>query len=65
MELKDWVVRENLKDVIKVSKSFCLGFCEKGITACLYPHNKWFTNISPSDSKKIMVMLERILKNRS
>lgn len=56
-ELKRWIVKENLKDLIKVSRSFCLGFCQRGITACLYPQNKWFTDIRPSDSKKIMAML--------
>ncbi len=60
-ELKERVVRENLKDVIKISKSLCLGFCEKGITACLYPHNEWFTDIRLSDSEKIMTMLKKRL----
>lgn len=57
-ELKEWTTREELKDFIKVSRSSCLGFCERGMTACLYPHNRWFIDITPSDSKKIAAMLK-------
>jgi len=63
-KLREWVIRKDLKEVIKVSRSLCLGFCEKGITACLYPHNKWFTDIRPSDGEKIMIMLEKILEEQ-
>ena len=58
-QLKEWVRSENLKKKIKVSKSSCLGFCESGITACLYPQNQWLHNISLRDLEKIKTMLKK------
>lgn len=56
--LKDWVKKKGLKNKIKVSQSSCLGFCETGITACLYPQNKWLHHIRLKDQKSLEKLLE-------
>ena len=56
-QLKSWIKENQLKDSIKVSKSSCLGHCESGITACLYPQNQWFENINENDLPEIKKML--------
>lgn len=58
LELKEWVAKEQLKRKIKVSASTCLGFCETGITAVIYPQNQWFHHISQQDVPKIKQMLK-------
>lgn len=58
-QLKSWVKKENLKNKIKISKSSCLGFCESGITACLYPQNQWFHNVKLEDMENLKDMLKK------
>jgi (2Fe-2S) ferredoxin len=58
-ELKSWVKSEGLKAKIKVSKSSCLGHCEEGITACLYPQNQWFTHIKKDNLEDLQKMLTK------
>lgn len=56
-DLKAWAKNEGLKEQIKVSQSSCLGLCEKGITACLYPQNQWFERLEHSDLDQIKELL--------
>lgn len=56
-ELKAWIKNENLKAHIKVSKSSCLGYCETGITGCIYPQNQWLHHLTPSDIPQLQKML--------
>ena len=58
-DLKTWVKEEKLKPHIRVSSSSCLGHCEKGITAVLYPQNQWFTDISLQDIEEIKKQLKQ------
>lgn len=58
-KLKSWSKNSGNKEQIKVSQSSCLGHCENGITACLYPQNKWFTGISLQDEE---LLKEQLLK---
>ena len=55
--LKDWVKTQGLKDQIKVTKSLCLGHCETGITAVIYPQKQWFHHIQEKDLDEIKNML--------
>jgi (2Fe-2S) ferredoxin len=61
-ELKSYVKSLGIKDQVKVSKSSCLGHCESGITACIYPQNRWFHRISPQDLEEIKNMLKSCAK---
>ncbi len=61
-ELKSWVKKEGLKKQIKVSRSSCLGYCESGITACIYPQNQWFHQLTPSDIPQLKTKLLNCLK---
>ena len=38
---------------VRINSSGCLGFCEKGISAVLYPQGKWFFNLTSNDSEKL------------
>ena len=57
-KLKKWVKEEALNDQVKVTKSSCLGHCETGITACLYPENLWLQNLSLNDEEQIQSLLK-------
>ena len=56
------VLRKNLKqrarevyskNEVRVSSTQCLGECEHGIAAVLYPKGEWMVNLRPSDEDKI------------
>ncbi len=44
-EKKEWMGR------VRINNSGCLGHCENGIAAVLYPEGKWFTNLTKDDVK--------------
>jgi (2Fe-2S) ferredoxin len=52
-ELKKWVKDENLASEVKVSRSGCLGLCEKGIAAVCYPEGKWLSEIKVNDIERL------------
>ena len=56
-DLKQWIKSEKLYFDIKVSKSSCLGYCETGISACVYPKNQWMHKISTENIEEIKKML--------
>ena len=56
-DLKAWVKSEGLKNQIKVSKSSCLGHCETGVTAVIYPQNQWFHRLKEKDLQEIKQLL--------
>ena len=58
-DLKAWAKSEGLKSKIKVSKSSCLGHCETGITAVIYPQNQWFHHLSEKDLPEIKELLSK------
>ena len=55
--LKKWSKELKIDNSIKISSSSCLGDCEKGIAACLYPQNQWFSHISLDDEKELQDIL--------
>lgn len=56
-QLKSWVKKEQLFNEIKVSSTSCLGYCETGVSACVYPQNQWIHQLSQKDLPKIKEML--------
>jgi (2Fe-2S) ferredoxin len=51
-ELKKWI-KENKKTDVKVTRSGCLGLCEKGIAAVCYPRAQWFEGLTPNDVESL------------
>lgn len=58
-ELKTWIKQNNLKDSIKVTGTQCLGHCEEGITAFLYPDQLTYTEITVEDSLPLKQILQK------
>jgi predicted metal-binding protein len=65
-ELRDQVKRickeKQLKGV-RINASGCLGHCEEGITAVLYPQGKWFTELKKDDANKLVSAVEDTLRS--
>ncbi len=55
-------IRKNLKEAcrtefgksVRVSSSGCMGYCERGIVAVVYPQNKWLMDLKSTDSAKVL-----------
>ena len=45
------------KNEVRVSASTCLGECERGIAAVMYPKGKWSLGLRPSDEDKLFTQL--------
>lgn len=61
-ELKDEVKRicqeKGIKN-IRINNSGCLGPCEKGINAVLYPNGEWFHHLKKEDSSLLVNAVEK------
>ena len=55
--------QQDLGKEVRVNMSGCLGFCEKGIAAVIYPQQKWFFNLSDNkqDEEKLFEELKKAL----
>ncbi len=58
--LKNRIRETDKKDQVQVTASGCLGRCEHGISAVLYPEGKWLTNLRPSDEENLFESLIKI-----
>jgi predicted metal-binding protein len=45
------------KKEVRVSASTCLGECERGIAAVMYPKGEWSLGLRPSDEDKLFTQL--------
>lgn len=50
---------------LRINSSGCLGFCERGITAVLYPEGKWFFDLSKKDGDQLFDEVAQALKAKS
>ena len=50
---------------LRINSSGCLGFCERGITAVLYPEGKWFVELSSKDRDRLFEEVSRAMKGKS
>jgi NADH:ubiquinone oxidoreductase subunit E len=48
------------KGKISVTRCGCLGFCDEGIAAVLYPHQKYFVHIKPTEADLLSKKLDEI-----
>lgn len=55
-------IRKNLKEQcraefgksVRVSSSGCMGYCERGIVAVVYPQNEWLLDLKQTDSPLVL-----------
>ena len=45
------------KNEVRVTAVTCLGECERGIAAVMYPRGEWFLGLRPSDEDKLLSCL--------
>jgi predicted metal-binding protein len=61
MELRDKLKASCKKEPwskrVRVNGAGCLGRCEEGITAVLYPKGKWFTHLTKEDEEQLKNVL--------
>jgi (2Fe-2S) ferredoxin len=53
-ELKEKVSQEPWSAKCRVNASGCLGQCESGIAAVIYPEKKWYFGLSHHESEKLL-----------
>lgn len=49
---------------VRINASGCLGRCEKGITAVLYPHGKWLENLQSDSTTPVLEILSEALDKK-
>jgi (2Fe-2S) ferredoxin len=57
--LKEKCRTEFGKDV-RVNASGCLGYCEKGIAAVIYPKGEWFLELKETDETQLLEALRKL-----
>ncbi len=53
--------RPEWKGRVRVNAAGCLGHCEDGVAAVLYPRGEWFTKLSPAGAPRLLEVLAREL----
>lgn len=66
-ELRDKVkeacsARPEWKGRLRINNAGCLGRCEHGIAAVLYPEGKWLLQLKKNDTEKLLEAIENALK---
>ena len=51
-QLKEYMKSKSIKG-LRVSRSLCLGLCEKGPNICIMPDNVWYTGVTAKDLDEI------------
>jgi len=49
------------KKNVRVNESGCLGHCERGINAVIYPQNIWLHNLKSGDEEQVVDAIEEAL----
>lgn len=52
-KLKDYAKSKGLQGRLRVSRSLCLGLCEKGPNVCVMPDNVWHSAVTEKDLEEI------------
>jgi predicted metal-binding protein len=63
-------IRMNLKEAcrtkfgksVRVSSSGCMGYCERGIVAVVYPQNEWMFDLTQNDSAQVLDKVREAVK---
>ena len=60
-DIKDLCKKENWSTDVRINSAGCLGHCERGIAAVIYPQNQWFFDLQESDSEKVFIAVASAL----
>lgn len=60
-EAKDLAKSKWDKSKVRINKSGCLGRCEEGVAAVIYPQEKWLTGLKQTDSEKVVSEIQKLL----
>jgi (2Fe-2S) ferredoxin len=52
-KLKEYAKSKGLQGKVRVSRSLCLGLCEKGPNVCVMPDNVWHAGVTEQDLDEI------------
>lgn len=52
--LKQGIAQRHAGKDIKVTKSGCLGLCEKGVNMVVYPEGVWYSHVTQEDIGEII-----------
>lgn len=59
--LKEEIEKRGWKKNVRVSQCGCVGLCEEGPAAIIYPQNIWFVEVTPDSVGVIFARIEEIL----
>ncbi|MBW1799673.1 MAG: (2Fe-2S) ferredoxin domain-containing protein [Deltaproteobacteria bacterium] len=59
--LKKEVGKRGWKSRVRVSKSWCMGLCNKGPNVMIYPQGIWFSEVSVDDLDPILIKVGEIV----
>lgn len=57
-EHPDW------KGQVRINSSGCLGRCEEGIVAVLYPQGRWFSELDAKDEDVLIEAVDEAIKSK-
>jgi len=61
MKLKE-ACRNEFGKTVRVSSSGCMGYCERGIAAVIYPQNEWMLDLTKDDSAKVLEKVQEAVR---
>jgi (2Fe-2S) ferredoxin len=47
---------------VRINNAGCLGHCENGIAAVLYPEGRWFLDLKPTDVDPLVSAVEKAVR---
>lgn len=50
------------KAKVRINNSGCLGYCEHGIAAVMYPQGEWFLGLTQEDAPKLIDAIDNAKK---
>lgn len=56
-ELKQMAKEQVFNKKIRINASGCLGHCEHGLNAVIYPQGEWHTDLTVDDTDKLLARL--------
>jgi len=56
---------QDLGPSARINKSGCLGQCERGIAAVIYPHGYWHLELTDKDSTKLVDFIKNVHSKNS
>ncbi len=57
--------REEYGKSVRINSAGCLGFCENGIAAVIYPAGEWLFDLKQNDAKDVMKKIRKLTPSES